>query len=244
MNKEEKIKIELRDRWTQEILFSFEKENNTIKDTVIEAIMKKVSLRRVDLLGANLNGINLTGADLEEALLCYVNFKGSDLSNTNLRNANIQHATLREVNLTNADLSDANLEYAECEHSDFTDTKFNNTNFKHANLQGVINAPYIPMKCPEKGEFIGWKKVRCRKFGGCIVKLLIPKDANRSSATSNKCRCSKAKVLDIYNLQTYDKVQKVINKNYTKTLYKTGEYVYPDSFDNDRWNVHNHRSSI
>ena len=80
-----------------------------------------------------------------------------------------------------------------------------------------------------------WKKIR-NKFR-YIVKLEIPEDAKRSSATTRKCRCDKAKVLDIINFDTKEHVEQVVNKAYDQeTLYKVGEMVYPDKFDDDRWN--------
>ena len=33
-----KIKIEIKKRWTGSVLFEYEKEGNTVKDTLIEAI--------------------------------------------------------------------------------------------------------------------------------------------------------------------------------------------------------------
>ena len=46
---------------------------------------------------------------------------------------------------------------------------------------------------PREGVFCGWKQCA----GGKIVKLCIPEDAERSSATGRKCRASKAEVLEI-----------------------------------------------
>ena len=54
-----KVKIEIKNRWTGDVLFEYEKENNTLKDTVEKAIEN-----RADLGGANLGGANLCGADL------------------------------------------------------------------------------------------------------------------------------------------------------------------------------------
>jgi len=51
---------------------------------------------------------------------------------------------------------------------------------------------HVPISCPKEGEFTAFKKCA----GGIIVKLLIPADAKRSSATGRKCRASKAIVLD------------------------------------------------
>jgi hypothetical protein len=79
--------------------------------------------------------------------------------------------------------------------------------------------------CPE-GDIIGWKKCK----GGVIVKLLIPADAKRSNATGRKCRAEYAKVLEIFGddiaLSDYDG---------GKTIYKAGETVIPDKWDDNRW---------
>lgn len=131
----------------------------------------------------------------------------ADLSGANLRKANLREANLSEANLSGANLSEAKLDEAE-------------------------NIPYIPMICPEEGSFIGYKKVKCEY----IVKLLIPAEAKRSSATSRKCRCEFADVLEIVNFKTGETIDKIVNDNYTETIYETGKRVYPDSFDNNRWN--------
>ena len=56
-----KLKIEIKNRWTGKILFEYENENNTIIDTLIEAVKQGADLR-----GANLQGANLQGADLQD----------------------------------------------------------------------------------------------------------------------------------------------------------------------------------
>lgn len=45
------IKIEIKNRWTGKVLFEYSKENNTIKDTVLEAIKTGSDLRGSDLSG-------------------------------------------------------------------------------------------------------------------------------------------------------------------------------------------------
>ena len=185
------IKIQIKNRWFGSVLFEYEKENNTIKDTLIEAIKG----------GADLRGANLRGADLRGA---------------NLRGANLTGANLRDADLIGANLTDANLRGA---------------NLIGANLTDAKEIPYVPMACPSDGAFIGWKKV-C----GNLIKLEIPEDARRCSATSRKCRCDKAKVLSVWNMRLEEEVSEVVNHAYNQeTLYKVGEMVYPDSFDEDRW---------
>ena len=44
-----KIKIEIKNRWTGKVLFEYEKENNTVKDTLVEAVKNKAYLSDADL---------------------------------------------------------------------------------------------------------------------------------------------------------------------------------------------------
>lgn len=104
-----------------------------------------------------------------------------------------------------------------------------------ADLHGAKNIPFIPIACPSDGSFIGWKKIK-----GCLVKLLIPEDAKRSSATTNKCRCDKAKVLEIIDLTTNEHLDDIINEEYAKCVCRVGEMVYPDKFDQERWKECSH----
>lgn len=68
------IKIEIKNRWTGNILFEYLSENNTIKKTVSEAIKSEANLRRANLCGADLCGADLYGANLRRA-----NLRGADL---------------------------------------------------------------------------------------------------------------------------------------------------------------------
>ena len=96
---------------------------------------------------------------------------------------------------------------------------------------------YIPMACPEEGSFIGFKKaVYADKY--YIVKLKIPADALRSSATSRKCRCNKAKVLEIQNIDGSKANIDVVHSIYDPSFqYKTGQIVEEPKYDDNRFNV-------
>ena len=70
-------KIEIKNRFTGSILFEQLKENNTITDTIIEAIKISADLSGADLYGANLGGADLRGANLSGADLCGANLRGA-----------------------------------------------------------------------------------------------------------------------------------------------------------------------
>ena len=169
------VKIQIKNRFTGSLIFEYEKDDNTIKDTLLEAINR----------GADLSGAYLSGADLSCAYL-----SGAYLSRAYLSGAN---------------------------------------------LSGAKEIPYVPLACPSDGAFIGWKKVH-----GKLVKLEIPEDALRCSCTSRKCRCSKAKVLSITDCDGSHPLDEILNVQKTTLLYKVGEMVYPDSFDDDRWKECSH----
>ena len=155
-------------------------------------------------------------ADLREANLRGANLRGADLYGANLRGANLRGADLYGANLYGADLREANL--------------------REANLRGAKNIPFIPLVCPERGSFTAFKKC-----GSYIIELLIPQDAKRCSATTRKCRASYAKVVAITNMDgSQAEVDHVTNHAYEPIEYKIGEYVHPDSFDDDRWNECSH----
>ena len=67
--------------------------------------------------------------------------------------------------------------------------------------------------------------------------LEICADAKRSSATSRKCRCSKAKVLAITNLDGSESGLSEIESDYDEDfIYCVGETVEVPDFDENRWN--------
>lgn len=119
------------------------------------------------------------------------------------------------------------------ERANLRNAYLRNADLSYADLRNAKNIPYVPMVCPEEGAFYGYKKV-----SGYIVKLLIPKDAKRSSATSRKCRCSYAKVVSITLLDgSKTEAKELVNTQHNPNVtYKVGKYVYPDKFDENRWN--------
>ena len=209
-----------------------------------DADLRYADLRYADLWNANLRYVNLSDADLRntdlsDTDLSGANLRNANLRNTNLRNANLRNTNLRNANLEGADLWNADLINANLSDADLSDADLRGADLKCANLRGVnlrgiktnIYTIGYSLACPEKGSFIAYKKAN-----GCIIKLLILEDSKRSSATTVKCRCDKAKVLDIENIKTGLKVMEVRSNYDSKFIYRVGEIVSVDNFDDDRWN--------
>ena len=172
---------------------------------------------RANLSGANLSGANLRGAILRGANLYGADLYGANLSGADLYVANLSGANLRVANLSGANLSGADLYGA---------------NLSGANLRGAENIPFIPYACPDFGMFIGFKKAR----NNLIVVLEIPEDAKRLSATGRKCRCDKARVLEIQNLDgTKSDKTEAVSQHDEDFIYRVGKIVSVPDFCEDRW---------
>ena len=185
---------------------------------------KRAYLSDTDLSWANLFRANLSGADLSKADLSGANLFKADLSGANLSGANLFRAYLSEADLSGANLLGGDLHYA-----NLCNTKLENVKYDDA-------TQYFALQCPEKGEFVAYKKAYDSESElPRIVKLLIPADALRSSATTEKCRCNKAKVLSITDLDNTEVYQKAFSRYDTTFIYKVGETVEVSDFDKDRW---------
>ena len=121
---------------------------------------------------------------------------------------------------------------ADLRDADLRDADLRGADLRGADLRGAKNLPFIPYVCPDTGSFIGYKKA-----SNMIIKLEITEDAKRVSATSRKCRCNKAKVLGIYDYECNLLEDKEVASDRDKDfIYRVGEIVEVENFDEDRWN--------
>jgi uncharacterized protein YjbI with pentapeptide repeats len=191
---------------------------------------------------AQLHGANFSRADCTEAAFEYANCIGTNFHLTRLSNANLSHAKLYDHS---RGITAGWAEGARLYHVDlYPDFMISGDLSK----LGMYSPP--PMNCPEEGAFIAWKKAMFVRHsivdprtddwvkdlaGDAIVKLLIPEDAKRSSATSRKCRASKAVVLEIQDTEGNKVDGCAISGHDWNFIYRVGETVEPDSFNDNRW---------
>ena len=236
-------------------------EANLSKANLYEADLTGADLSGANLSKANLSKANLTGADLSEANLFGAHLVGADLSGTHLPGANLFEANLSKANLTGANLSEANLSGAHLFGANLTGADLSGANLSgthlpganlfEANLSGAnlfeanlsealnidtlswnSNTEFYPLQCPETGTYTAYKKAN-----NLIVELEIPYDALRSSATSRKCRASKAKVISITDLAGRPAGDRVLS-DYAyspKIEYIVGQTIEIPNFDTNRW---------
>lgn len=116
------------------------------------------------------------------------------------------------ASLSGADLRDANLRGA---------------NLCGANLIGALldNAILPPFQIvPETGSFYAYKKVSTG-----VIRIRIPANARRtSSMIGRKCRAEFVQVISGEGVGGESPTQRE-----SKLVYRKGEYVFPDSYDDD-----------
>ena len=201
-------------------------ELKTILDLHTKWIRKEPDGKRADLSWRDLRFANLSGVDLHGADLT-----GTDLTGANLRFADLSEACLCDAILSGANIYRASLIKANLDGADLSCADLSEACLYMTNLIDAKNIDF-PISCPEKGSFIGFKKAN-----GLIIELEIPSDALRSSATSRKCRCSKAKVISITNPDgSPSDVTSIPSSWDSNFVYRIGDIVEVTDFDTNRWN--------
>ena len=216
----------------EEIRIVLEKHEKWLNNELggIRADLSGADIYGLDLRGANLYGANLIRADLRVAYLIKADLREANLSGADLSGADLYEAKLSGADISGANLSGANLSGADLRGADLSG----------ANLRLAKNIPSYACRlvCPEEGSFIGFKKARTTApdFREAIVKLLITEDAKRSSATTRKCRCDKAKVISITSLDGKENFTTAYSYYDRIFQYTVGQTVIIDDFDEERWN--------
>lgn len=202
--------------------------------------------RRANLSDCDISGLYMNYANLADGIFINADMSSVDLTGTNLSHAEMSGAILRRADLTFTNLSSTNLSRADLSEAILHGTFFyrsvlsfckfkdniglQNAFFKNVDLSKICSNDFsLPMACPDTGAFIGWKKCRDKCGDPVIVKLLIPEDAKRSSATGRKCRCNKAIVLDIEGADV------AYSRYDISFVYKIGETIQVDNFEGNRF---------
>ena len=261
LNKDVKSWHDMRADFSGVELYGYSFKGKDLRQAFFNGVnFSRCNFSGADLRDANFYGANLLYADFSEAILTGARFNGADLSWAIFDRANAS-ACFCGARLFNtcflctkanyADFRGAKLSFSYIENTDLYGTKFmgadlnsadvfvkdfSNINVRGAHIgSGLLKGENLdcafPLACPEEGPFIGWKKA-----SGKIIKLEIPENAKRSSAYGRKCRCNKAKVLVIQELDGQDSGLVEIESDHDKNfIYKIGETVKVDDFCEDRW---------
>ena len=107
------MNIQIKSRFSDEVLFEHDCKNNSIRLTLELAIKSRANLSDADLSGANLSDADLSDADLSRANLSRANLRYADLRYADLSDADLSYADLSGADMSGANLSGAYLKNKE-----------------------------------------------------------------------------------------------------------------------------------
>lgn len=191
------------------VIYSRDVEDNTYKGTLVEAIEHGVDLSYADFYGKDVSGVNFRGCNLfsanfREATAMTCNFRETTLNNSNFDKAvasesDFYGSSLRMASFFRTKLDRTNFSYADLSSADLLEADFHKSTLCGAAFGNTRNMPYIPTWLPEE-SFIGWTKV-IGEDTSYIIKLKILKESQRFRGVGDICRCDKALVLEIQNVE-------------------------------------------
>lgn len=185
-------------------------------------------------LNEDYRGKTMDNKNFQEGTFTNVDFSYAVLNQSNMSHCIFTNCNFRQASLRGVDLSHSVFYNCTLEESDISGANFHGASLNDINVDGVIyddNTSYFKLRCPQEGAFLGYKKLQDDR----VAMLLIPAEAKRTSATLNTCRCSMAKVLAIRSFDQrihYDYGVSTINDDF---IYRVGQWVYADSFEENRW---------
>lgn len=180
-----------------------------------------------------LNGSWIIDCSLNDAYIAYTNMSEAAIERCTITNTYVSYCDLRRCRIENNTISDIKLN-----QDDFKDAEIAGSNTVTGITRDIAGLP--PLVCPESGSFVAYKRAQTVSGNPVIIKLLIPEDAKRSSATTRKCRASKAKVLEFYKpsgeLISAAKLKRAYSSFNSEFKYERGETVEPlTQFCENRW---------
>lgn len=199
--------------------------------------LENKNLNRLNLFGAHLDKFEFYGCSFDETT-----FSAASLQNSQLIECEFLRADFRNADFRCATICNCDFRFADLRNGNFAGTSIVGIRsiFQNSNLAGATGHYFkklMPLACPEYGSFIGWKKALYKTLDDhVLVKLQIPEDAKRSSATGRKCRASKAIVLDVCSLSDDSKKYTyAVSEFDLNFVYEVGKTVEVDDFNEDRF---------
>lgn len=213
-------------------------ENAYFEDTILKNVcLKYITFRNCKFKNCIISDSNLTGTEFTNVSFEHVVFTENNMRSVVYFKSQLKSVKMNKCVMFESGFLETSFEDVTIYKSNLDDSSVKESNFD--NIRLIRNSGTL-LNCPVEGSFIGFKGLCSKNRRNLLIcKLEIPMDAKRSSAFGRKCRCSKAKVLEIlamddeYNFTI--PVEKGFSLHESGFEYKVGEMVYPDSFDDDRW---------
>ena len=233
-----------------------------MKSDIVSSRMIECKIKASNFENSEISFLTIQGCYAKRTSFREAHIRDCNFSDNTFENSSFVLATMSKTNFNNSNLSHSRLDKAV-----FTGCLLDYVDFYASDITSLtefvdcrvgLKTRGLRLACPAVGEFIGWKKVIIdveKKISGDkdmieykhvkttgIVQLLIPEDALRSSATTEKCRANKAKVIGLevsdpkainwVPMEEWD-----VHSDFDRTFkYHIGDDLVVPNFDRNRWN--------
>lgn len=204
-----------------------------------DALFYKCNMYNMKIQNCDLSSTRLFNNKMNCIMFYICNLNKTKIDSNNLLRGAFVNCILTNVQLVNTVLSEVGIKDCTLTNVQLVNTNLAKAKIRNCKLDNIVANPFTSfynLQCPEEGSFIGFKKAYINTTP-VIVKLQITEDSLRSSSTSRKCRCSKAKVLSISYLDGIECPEDTIalSQHDNNFIYKIGEILEIKDFEKDRW---------
>ena len=160
---------------------------------------------------------NFNDMEFKRKQFSFCEFRNCSFTSTDMQYCTFSHCIFKYSDFIGTKVHDSFINFCSFGVIGASCSDFEGTRIKCSDIVGNrctnLNVSQI---VPATGSIIGYKRAKHTVYENVsdstvvvdrrcvIVKLLIPEDAKRISSASRKCRCNKAKVLDIYEYNEDD----------------------------------------
>jgi hypothetical protein len=227
-------------------ILTYDDATTTLKEVINDAVSRGTDFSyadfyRMDVSGSNFRGANLFSANFREATAMTCNFRETTLNNSNFDEAvasesDFYGASMRMASFFHTKLDRTNFSYADFGHADLLGADFYKSTLCGAAFGDTKNMPYVPTWLPVE-SFIGWVKV-IGEDESYIVKIKILNESQRVRGVGDICRCDKALVLEIQDMEgtklDIDEIE--YHDKWGTLVFKVWEVTECEEWYPGRWN--------
>lgn len=198
--------------------------------------------------------------------MSYSLYQNEDLTGADFSNRNISHAMFRHCIMTNANFENTkfkDVSFHDCTFSTrdewfvrgrqvyrFPIVEFNRFEIRYnvakckdpfctfGEYHVVADAKDVKAREYPQSDFIGYKKIKTNNNRIALATLLIRPRNGAIVYKNDICRCAQAVVLKIEDTEgnRYESGSSYMCPIWNSVIYKVGETVFPDCFD-ENWNI-------
>ena len=210
-----------------------------------------IDLSNIDISNSSFNKMIIQNIKINNVKMEQCSFKGTKFNNIYFNNVKASFSNFSTTDMNNIHINESEfdntifynvmIDKLKTNYTDFYSAEFIDSKIKHSHMINTmlentvmknLNNDAFPEICPPIGRsFIGYKKVKDK-----ILTLEILKDSKRVSLIYDNCRCNKAKVIKIEEMDgSTSNITEIASDYNMHFIYKLNQVVQSPTFNENRF---------